>query len=133
LVSGMCGFGAWQERCQKLCHEVSKLKAVLHVGNLVELAEVGKYEGNDQGVAAFMRPHFERGDVLAIAECTPEQLTILERDTPNLLDPFVQLRVEEPTREQGLAILKSFVAERAGRRAGNVSSPSNVPNGQTEV
>ena len=40
LVAGQTGFGMWQERCQAVCAEVAKLKAILHLGNLVELLEV---------------------------------------------------------------------------------------------
>jgi ATP-dependent Clp protease ATP-binding subunit ClpA len=47
LVAGMCGYGMWQERCQTLCEEVSKVKAVLHLGNLAELMEVGRSEFDD--------------------------------------------------------------------------------------
>ncbi len=110
LVSGMTGYGMWQERCQKLCREAAKQKALLYLGNLLELMEVGKHEGNQQGVASFLRPHLERGDVLAICECTPEQLTHIERRSPNLLDAFFVIRVEEPTAEQSRSILHQYAA-----------------------
>ena len=74
LIAGMSGYGAWQERCQKLWREAAKAKAILHLGNLIELMEVGQHEGNNQGIASFLRPYIARGDLLVIAECTPEQL-----------------------------------------------------------
>jgi ATP-dependent Clp protease ATP-binding subunit ClpA len=112
LVSGMTGYGMWQERCQKLCRDAAKEKAIVHFGNLIELMEVGKHEGNQQGVASFLRPYLERGDVLAICECTLEQLATVERLMPNLLDVFLQIRVDEPTPEQNKSILRRFAAAR---------------------
>ena len=73
LVAGMTGFGVWQQRCQRLCREASKARAVLYLGNLIELMEVGRSTHNAQGIASFLRPYIGRGEVLAITECTPEQ------------------------------------------------------------
>jgi hypothetical protein len=42
VVAGMTGFGMWQDRCEKLVREAQRAKAVLHLGNLVELIEVVK-------------------------------------------------------------------------------------------
>jgi ATP-dependent Clp protease ATP-binding subunit ClpA len=112
LVSGMTGYGMWQERCRRLCQEAVKQKAIIHFGNLVELMEVGKHEGNQQGVASFLRPYFERGDVLAICECTPEQLSHIERRQPNLLNALIQINVDEPTAEQTKSILQQYAMQR---------------------
>ena len=52
-----------------------------------------------------------RGELRAIAECTPEQLPVIERGDPHLLDAFTVLRVEEPPADEARAILRR-VAER---------------------
>ncbi|QDU94335.1 AAA family ATPase [Lignipirellula cremea] len=111
LVSGMTGFGMWQDRCREIGDELRQQKAVLHLGNLLELMEVGKYEGNDQGVADFFRPRLERGELLAVAECTPEQLAMIERKSPNLLQAFAQIRLEEPSSPKMIAILQQAAAQ----------------------
>ncbi len=80
---------------------------ILHVGNLMELIEVGKSEHQAQGIASFLRPYLARGDLLAIAECTPEQLPLIERMEPGLLGAFARLDVDEPTAERGRAILEN--------------------------
>ncbi|MBL8148497.1 MAG: ATP-dependent Clp protease ATP-binding subunit [Blastocatellia bacterium] len=107
LVAGMTGYGMWQERCQKVWREVSKQKAILVMGNLVELMEVGKYEGNSQGIASFFRPYLRRGDFLAIVEATTEQLAIIEKEDPHLLGIFYQIKLEEPSVEKSRSILLS--------------------------
>lgn len=108
LIAGMSGFGQWQERCQKLWREAAEARAILYLGNLIELMEVGKHSGNNQGIAGFLRPYIARGDVLAIAECTSEQLPIIERADPRLLQAFQQIKIEEPTIARGRTILLSF-------------------------
>jgi ATP-dependent Clp protease ATP-binding subunit ClpC len=118
LVAGMTGFGMWQERCRQLWREAAREKAILHLGNLVELMEVGKYIGNTQGIAGFLRPWIARGDLLVIAECTPEQLPVVEREDPHLLDAFHQIRVEEPTPERGREILVRFAREAVKKSGG---------------
>src|SRR5262249_35176350 len=78
LVAGMSGFGMWEERCRKLCREAAKKRAVLHLGNLVELMEVGRGGSRGQGIASFLRTHLGRGEFLAVVECTAEQLPVIE-------------------------------------------------------
>lgn len=109
LVAGMSGFGMWQDRCRRLCAEASKAGAILCLGNLIELLEVGKSVMNAQGIASFLRPYIARGEILAVAECTPEQLTVIERLDPHLLEVFRQITVEEPTPDVARTILLNFV------------------------
>lgn len=113
LIAGMSGFGQWQERCQRLWREAAQARAIIYLGNLVELMEVGKSTLNSQGIANFLRPYIARGDVLSIAECTPEQLTLIERSNPRLLDAFHQLKIEEPTVERGRGVLLNFALAQA--------------------
>jgi ATP-dependent Clp protease ATP-binding subunit ClpA len=105
IVAGMSGFGMWQERCQKLVAEVAKEKTVLHLGNLVELMEVGKSTHNMQGIASFLKPKLARGEISVIVECTPEQLPVIEREVPQLLSVFHQIKIESPSNEKVLKIL----------------------------
>src|SRR5262249_55614182 len=84
--------------------EASRKRAVLHLGNLVELMEVGKSEHNRTGIAGFLRPYIGRGDLIAIAECTPEQIPVIEREDPHLLDVFRRIDVPEPDGPAGRTI-----------------------------
>lgn len=111
IVAGQTGFGMWEQRCQDLIKEAAKRRAVLHVGSLVELMEVGKSEYNHTGIATFLRPAIARGDLLCVAEATPEQLPLIEKQDPQLIDAFRQVTVEEPGEEKGKAILAAFARE----------------------
>ena len=74
-MAGPIGFGMWQQRCQEMCREVVKSHAILHLNNLGELLEVGKASRGEQSVGSFLRPWIARGEVLALAECAPEQVS----------------------------------------------------------
>ncbi len=108
LVAGMAGFSMWQDRCRAVCREAGKTNSVVHLGNLMELLHVGKCSEGDQGVADFLRPFIDRGDLLAIAECTSEQHTIIERDMPGLLRAFSVVEVKPPSVEAGRKILNEM-------------------------
>lgn len=111
LIAGQSGFGMWQERCRKLIEEAKKRSAILHLGNLIELSEVGKSNASMQGIASFLRPKIARGELLAVVECTPEQIPILERRDPNLLGAFQRITIEEPDKKTNLKILESVAKE----------------------
>jgi ATP-dependent Clp protease ATP-binding subunit ClpA len=110
LVAGMTGYGMWQQRCRDVVREASKKKAIVHIGNLIELMQVGRSEHNVLGIAAFLRPYLGRGDLLAIAECTPEQLAMAEREDPHLVGVFQAITVAEPNVEAGREILRHVAA-----------------------
>jgi ATP-dependent Clp protease ATP-binding subunit ClpC len=122
IVAGQCGFGMWQQRCTDLVREVAKKRAVLHLGNLVELMEVGKSDYNQTGLAGFLRPAIARGELLCIAECTPEQLPMIEREDPQLADAFRQLKVEEPDATRGRSILERYAND--GRKDVRAVTPA---------
>ena len=123
LVAGMTGFGMWQERCDSLWQEAEKTNAIVHFGNLVELVDTGKSEHNTQGLSSFFRQRFARRQALAILECTPEQLSVVEREDPGTLKVLRQFMVEEPSAEAGRKILKRFANEFPGDTA-NIKSKS---------
>jgi ATP-dependent Clp protease ATP-binding subunit ClpA len=105
LVAGMSGFGMWQERCQQIIREARETLAIVHLGNLVELLEVGKSISQNQGIASFLRPALHRGELQVIAECTPEQLAVIEKQDPQLLAVFEQLTIAAPSDEELRSIL----------------------------
>ena len=52
------------------------------------------------GYRPVLAPYLGRGEVLGIVECTREQLRLVERDTPGMLDVFEQIEVREPPVEE---------------------------------
>jgi ATP-dependent Clp protease ATP-binding subunit ClpC len=125
LMSGPVGFGMWQERCQNLCREAARTKAILHLGNLSELTEVGKVNRDGQSVGGFLRPWLARGEVFAMAEVTPEQLAAIGRTEPNLLTAFQTWPLKERTPEQTRRILEAALAAAPGK--------STLPESETQT
>lgn len=117
LVAGMSGFGMWQERCQLVWKEATKEKAILFFANLVELMHVGKSTHNSQGIASFFRPYLVRGDLIVVAECTPEQLPLIEKEDPHLLDAFQQIKISPPDLKKGRLILQNFALNARHKRS----------------
>jgi len=114
IVSGMSGLGMWQQRCHKLIREAHQTEAILHLGSLTELMEAGKIDGQP-GVASMIRQAVARGKLLAIAECTPEQLAVVEREDPMLLRAFNKLEVREAESSKVVEILTSAARDRSAR------------------
>lgn len=108
LIAGMTGFGMWQDRCRRLCQEAAKQRVILHLGNLIELLELGRHEMNSQSIGEFLQPHLARGEVLAVAECTPEQVAVVEQRAPQLLSVFQRIVVDPPDEPRTRAILRNF-------------------------
>ncbi len=122
LVAGMSGFGMWEERCRAVCREAAKTQAIVHLGNLVELMEVGKSTASTIGIAGFLRSAIAQGELVAIVECTPEQVTFIERNAPSLLTVFHQVVVREPDARLPTAASSSRLARAI--RSRSICSPS---------
>ncbi len=122
LVAGMSGFGMWQDRCQRLLKETSERNVVLHLGNLVELMGVGQSVDSEQSIASFLRNALYRGELTAVAECTEAQVSVIERQDPQLLAAFQPLRVDEPDSARLQAILLAAAVEPPPAPKGKKSS-----------
>lgn len=105
LVSGMTCMGMWQKRCHQVVREAHEAKIILHVGSLVELVESGKINGQP-GVATLLRSAIDKGKLLAIAECTPDQLAVVQREDPILLRCFTKLEINPPNEKSLWIILR---------------------------
>ena len=84
LISGQCGFGMWQRQCLEMADEARRHPSVVHLGNLVELSESGRLRGSG-GCGALLTPRLADGSLQAVIECTPEQLTRVQRVEPRLV------------------------------------------------
>jgi ATP-dependent Clp protease ATP-binding subunit ClpC len=125
MVSGMTGFGMWQERCEAIRKQMVRDNIILHVGSLMELMEVGRSECQTQGMASYLRPSIARGEILIVAECTPEQLSLIERQDVALLRAFVQLQIDEPPQPDRVRILTQ-VARTAWSSTSQLFSPEAI-------
>jgi len=111
IVAGQAGFGMWQQRCTALVTEAARLHHVVHVGSLVELVEAGRSELSSLGVATFLQPAVERGEFIAVCECTADELAAVERSHPGVVRMFHHLPVDPPDDDRGRSILLQCALE----------------------
>ena len=100
LIQQLTRCEGWQDELAKICLELRDSGAVLFVRSLPDLFEVGQYEGNDVSIADYLRPYLERGEILLVSECTPEQLALIEARSPGYLVQFHQVRLEEADQDR---------------------------------
>ena len=75
--------------------------------------QVGQSASSSESLASFFRPFLVRGEFLAIVECTPAQLALIEQIDARVLDAFRQLKLEPSTETETLSILKKRKAPKA--------------------
>ncbi len=123
LVAGQSGYGQWQERCQSLCRELAKSRAVLHLGSLTELMEVGRTRAGEQSIAGFLRQEITLGNILILAECTPEALSAIEHAEPGMVTAFQQFVLAPPDSRRTGEILQLETARLLGSARALESQP----------
>ncbi|NRA48328.1 MAG: AAA family ATPase, partial [Phaeodactylibacter sp.] len=101
LIKELMKDTGWQENLSQLCRELSGLPDFLFVRNLMDLFEVGKYEGNTVSIADYLLPYLNRGEVTIISECTEEELARIEIKNPSYLNVFQRILLPE-TEEDAL-------------------------------
>lgn len=113
LIKELTQATGWQDNLVYLCRELSKKGDVLFIRNLLELFEVGQYEGNSVSMAEYMRSFVSRGEIILISECTDEEYARIELNSPNFLSMFQIIRLEEPRDNLEDIIVKkiNFIAE----------------------
>ncbi|MGB1217682.1 MAG: hypothetical protein ACPG5P_07385, partial [Saprospiraceae bacterium] len=96
----------WQENIAYLIGDLKKRNGMLFVRNLMELFEVGQYEGNSVSMAEYLRPYMDKGQLTFITECTNEELSQIELRSPNYSSYFNVIQIEEPKEDLEEIILK---------------------------
>lgn len=96
LIKELMKDTGWQENLSLLCRELSGQPDLLFVRNLMDLFEVGKYEGNTVSIADYLLPYLSRGEVTLISECTDEELARIEIKSPSYLNVFQRIAITEP-------------------------------------
>ena len=109
LIKELMRDTVWQDNLPQLSKELSATKDFLFIQNLMELFEVGHYEGNDESMAEYMRTFIEKGEMRVITECTPEQFARIERMHPGYIHLFQVIRIQEPEEERLHAIVSQAV------------------------
>jgi ATP-dependent Clp protease ATP-binding subunit ClpC len=109
LIAGMKYLGQWQERCESLIEELARIDGVLAVEKLLELIVTGGASETD-GIAAFLSPFVERGELRIVGEATPAELDACRRLLPGFVSTFRILQIPPFTEAEALTALNSYCA-----------------------
>ncbi|MCA9778005.1 MAG: AAA family ATPase, partial [Candidatus Eremiobacteraeota bacterium] len=104
IIAGMRYLGEWEERLEQVIEEVSDIQGVLCFESLQEILQTGG-RGPEDSIAAFLLPYVERGELLLIAEATPEELDRCRRLLPEFVDLFAIMPLPEFTTPEAHAVL----------------------------
>lgn len=118
LIKELTNDMGWQENLSMLCKELMERGDILYVRNLLEMFEVGQYEGNSVSMAEYLRDYIARGEVSIVTECTDEEFALIEARSPNYLQHFQVLRVEEPEGKEMEDIVLQKVLALSGLKSG---------------
>jgi ATP-dependent Clp protease ATP-binding subunit ClpC len=83
----------WMYQLGLWCKEAQQEEAVINVGPLYELFEVGQYSGNSISIAEALRDPLQRGEVILVCEATEEQLERINLKSPGYTDLFVKIKL----------------------------------------
>ncbi len=99
LLQGLTGDTGWQQSLILLLHELRETRQVLHVGHLLELFEVGQYEGNSISIGDALKEPLQRGELILVGEITVDELATLNLRAPGISDLFMQLHLQKKSDE----------------------------------
>jgi ATP-dependent Clp protease ATP-binding subunit ClpA len=99
MIKELTNNTGWQDNIAKLIKETTGTDKILFVRSLMELFEVGQYEGNDVSIAAYLRTHIGRGEINILTECSEEELAQIELLHPNYVSLFHMIRLNAPDKE----------------------------------
>lgn len=100
LIKELSQERGWEFNLSELLKEMSNSPHLLYVRNLLDLFEVGQYEGNDSSMADFLIPYLSQGQIRMISECSEEQFARIELNAPAYPAYFQVLRLQEPRGEK---------------------------------
>jgi len=109
LVAGMKYLGQWEERCERVIQELAGLNGVLCLENLLASVRIGG-QGPLDGIAAFLLPYVQRGELRLVTEATPAEADACRRLLPGLVETFQVVRLAPLQEEQTVRVLEQTVA-----------------------
>lgn len=121
LIKELTQGTGWQQGLSVIAKELRNQGDVLFLRNLMELFEVGQYEGNSVSMALFLREFVARGEITLVSECSDEELAYIDRVYPNYSTLFNIIRIEEPQGTELREVISQKIHSVAGTRKLKIS------------
>jgi ATP-dependent Clp protease ATP-binding subunit ClpA len=100
LIKELSQDRGWEFNLSELLKEIANTPHILYIRNLMDLFEVGQYQGNEASIAEFFTPYLSQGQIRMISECTEDQFARIELNAPGYPAYFQVLHLTEPREEQ---------------------------------
>lgn len=100
LIKELSQDRGWEFNLSELLKEIANTPHILYIRNLMDLFEVGQYQGNEASIAEFFIPYLSQGQIRMISECTEDQFARIELNSPGYPAYFQVLHLTEPREEQ---------------------------------
>ena len=107
LIAGMKYLGQWEERCERVIEELSRIDGVIAFEDLLELLHTGG-AATTGSIASFFQPFVERGEMRIVSETTPAGLDACRRLLPGFVDAFRILRIPDFMQPEALSALHAY-------------------------
>lgn len=118
VIRGKMYLGQWQEHVLRLVDAVRRPKpVVVYVPDINEWLQVGRSSSSEDSLLSALRPYLDRGDVIVVAESTPEAFRAGLGRTPTYAALFHVQQVQPATDAEALRIAEDVLARVAARLA----------------
>lgn len=117
LIAGMSYVGDWEQRLGDLIADVAGHQRLLWLEDIHLAGQLGRSRESDRNFAQLFRGPVDRGDMIVIGECTPEQLQRLEEDAPSFTRLFNRVYVEPSSSGETVTIVTATAREIEAREA----------------
>jgi ATP-dependent Clp protease ATP-binding subunit ClpC len=113
LVAGTMYRGQFEERIQRLLEAARQPDVILFIDEIHLLVGAGSAEGTTMDAGNLFKPVLARGEVRVIGATTPQEYSqSIEKDSA-LDRRFYRIEIDEPGRDETLAILRQLRSNRA--------------------
>ncbi len=105
MLAGMIYVGMWQERCLEVLEALRGEGSYLYVDHLLDLM---RPLGDGGSVGDLIEPAVKTREIAILAECTPEELTVLKRDHASMLAELRVVHLDRVSRAEMLPLMKQY-------------------------
>ena len=99
--------GEWQLICEEIIEELRYSKGLVWMENFVSMALIGG-DGPEDSVAAFLLPSIRKRELKMISEVSLEELDVMRRLLPGLVEHFRVIPIDEMSKSMTLRVFEYY-------------------------
>ncbi|MEM9189123.1 MAG: AAA family ATPase [Myxococcota bacterium] len=105
IIAGMTHLGDWEERCVQLIEEARTHPVILWFDDIHAFARIGRSKQSERNLAEFFRGPVARGEVVLVAESTPERFQRLELEAPSFAESMLKIVMSPSNPKETLGLM----------------------------